>query len=243
MKNAFWRLGLAAAGGVIVGGIFTGNVETMLFNIAKAIYYRPFLTLLVALVLIAALGYVAYLERVEKVRIETELTDDVRQRIKAEVEHKLRTQKIEADRLDQNIASKRNRLRELTVSCCREVDLLQQNQIYLIYYIDAVQKLLNRRSQALQKKLPENPVAVEEIQKRNMRLHGELRAILDDIGKTFPDMTGALPKPKPPLADTSASDNKLSPGHIEVLQLKEELESAQRVREYEPKRTKKRRSI
>jgi len=215
----------------------------MLWNVARAIYYQPFLTLLVALVLIAALGYVAYLEKLERARIETELTGDARQQIRAEVEHELRTRRIEADRLDQNVASKRNRLRELTVSCCREVDLLQQNQGYLIYYIDAVQKLLERRSQALQKKLPENPVAIEEIQKRNTRLHGDLQAILNDIAKTFPDMSGALPTPKPPLIDDIAGDHKLSPGHIEVLQLKEELENSQRIREYEPKRTKKKRSI
>jgi len=247
MKNSFWLVFLPAIGGVLVGAIFTGNVETLLVSLIRTIYYRPFFALLVTILLIAALGYIHYLEKIERAQKETMLSDDARQRIRAELEHELRTKRSDIERKEQLLSTKRDRLHGFALSAYREIDLLQQNHNYFIHHIEAVAKLLQRRSQSLQKEMPENPVAVDELRQRNERLQGELRDILKDLSITFPDMSGSLPKlpdPPPPTAATTPIKPALAPGHIEILALKDELENKQRrVPEYEKKRLKKGRSI
>ena len=232
MKNKplLWASG-ACGVGVLIGGIFAGNVETILYYLVQTIVYKPFLFLLVVLVCIAVYGWLIHSERQEIARTKTELSVDEKRHIKAKVEHQMLTRKHDINRMETKMNANRDRLRDMTVRVISDTDKLHKELIEFVWFVDHVNELLDRRSKKLRDALPDNPIAVDEIRKRDEKMRTELNKIVEMIRCAFPDLAGSIPPPgkTPILPSGQISENDA----LEVLELKQE---AEKVAEYESKK-------
>ncbi len=224
--SPFWLL-FCSVCGVVSSGVYHERTQQILLLLAEIIYNRWWLVFLVLLVIVAGHFTVQYFIKLERIRIETELTDKARRQIWAKLEKDQATKNRHIDRLQQTLQSQRQRLQKSAGNVYQEADRGQQDRLSFVHYVEQVQDLLARRSERLQKQLPDNPVKLEKVRQRDHKLQAELYEVLQGLGETFPEVARTIPPPRP----------MKEPESMEVLELKERKETG-RVAEYKRKKIK-----
>lgn len=226
------------AGGIIIGGIFTGRVEQILIVMAEVMYHRSWIIITPVTVIIAGIFLIKYFNNVETIRIETSLTRGYKNQLRQEIENKMAAKIHKAKKTTQSTDSHKKRLQQSLARIIDGGNQLQQDQANFLHFVEQINNLLHKRSIKLQKEIPDNPISLEKILERDIRLHEQLNDTLHGICETFPDLKGSVPVLNPVLR--KPQELPATTSDIVVLEKEKEQPKSGRVPEYKKRKLKRR---
>jgi len=226
-RDLFWPT-FAFVCGVLAGASFTTKVAQILLFLATLLLHRSWIIFAMLAIAVACYFSLKYLGQIERLRLETVLSEEHYEQIKLEIETDLATKTRHVDSLIQTVKSQHQRLQKISGGIIQQTDELQQNQTSFIFFVEQVSGLLGRRSKKLQNEFPDNPIQLEKIQQRDQKLHAELNDVLQSIAETFPELAGSIPVPEPESVDE----------HMETLYLQQPKPKSGKIAEYRRKRVK-----